>query len=386
VRFGALVAVVMVAAYGAGLGSYAWHSPGAPAPDPQQSPAFRPFLETWSILHAEYAGDLPGEQQLTYAAIRGVLSEVGDPYTVLVDPVPHQQQTEQLQGHYGGIGVTLSRDEDGAVRLDPLAGSPAAQAGVQLDDVLLAVDRVPVSTTEAIDAIAERLHGEVGTEVRLTVRRGARPPFEIAAVRAEIAIPSVTARVMREDPTVGYLQIAFFSATTGEEVKQAVQALRAQGATRLIVDLRNNNGGLVQSAVDVASQFLDKGVVLYEVTRGNVDTFYPVQPGGVATDLPLIVLVNGSTASAAEAVAGALQDSGRARLVGDHTYGKGSVQLVHQLSDGSSLHVTAARWLTPKRRSIDGRGLTPDVAISITQADHDAGNDVQLWRALAELP
>lgn len=382
IAFTLLVVVVMTGAFFAGFGTYVFGQHGPSAADPH--PAFRLFWETWGIIQDEYYGDVPDEQTMTYAAIRGMLGELHDPYTVLVDPEPHEQETQQLQGRYGGIGATLSRDEDQQLRLNPFPDGPAAAAGVRLDDVLLAIDGGPVATTDAFVEIEQRLRGEVGTTVTLTLSRPPSAPFAVAIVRAEYTIPSVTSRLLREDARIGYIAISHFSALTGQEVHDAVLALRAQGAQELILDLRDNGGGLLDAAVSVSSQFLDGGVVLYEQTRDNT-RFFPVEPGGAATDLPLVALVNGGTASATEIVAGALQDSGRAELVGERTYGKGSVQFVFDLKDGSSLHVTKAVWLTPHRRSIDGSGLEPDVPVVLSQEDRAAGRDTQLQRAIAML-
>lgn len=385
ILFTLLAFAVMTGAFAAGFGTYTQlhRSQAAPRPDHAQI-AFRPFRETWEYLHNEYYGPLPDERTLTYAAIRGMLAEVGDPYTVLVDPVPHQQETQQLQGHYGGIGATLTRDEAGQVRLSPFTGGPADLAGVGLDDVLAAVDGVPVSAGEPIDLIEQRLRGEVSTTVTLTVLRPPAAQHDVVVVRAEFTIPSVSARVLREDPQIGYIAVDHFSALTGQEMRDALARMRGQGAGKLVLDLRNNGGGLLDAAVAVSSEFLDGGVVLYERTRVNT-RFVPVEPGGVATTLPLVVLVNGGTASATEIVAGALQDTGRAVLVGERTFGKGSVQFVFDLRDGSSLHVTKAVWLTPHRRSIDGTGLVPDIPVALTPEDRAAGRDPQLQQAIRTL-
>ncbi len=389
ILFEALIFFVRAGAFPAGLGSSAYHTrQQAEAQAETSATAFQPFWQVWGYLHDEYDGPLPDDRTLTYAAIRGVLQATGDPYTVLVEPQPHQAETESLQGHYGGIGAALSRDEQGQVRVSPFRDGPAAQAGVQLDDVLLAIGGAPVTISDTIETLDRQLRGEEGTTVTLTLARtdgaglGAR--FDLAVARADIPIPSVTSRILREDASIGYIGVSRFSATTGDEVRDATLALRSQGAQCLVLDLRDDGGGLLDGAVKVSSQFLASGVVLYETTRENT-TFFPVEQGGVATDIPLVVLVNGGTASAAEVVAGALQDTGRAQLIGTRTYGKGSVQYVHDLRDGSSVHITTARWLTPHRRSIDGTGLEPDIAVDISAEDRAAGRDTQLLRAIESL-
>jgi carboxyl-terminal processing protease len=191
--------------------------------------------------------------------------------------------------------------------------------------------------------------------------------------------------VLEQDSTIGYIRIRLFTERTGRELERALQDLRGSGVTRLIVDMRDNPGGVLDAAVDVASQFLREGVVLYEDRRGEAEKFYTVKKGGLALDLPLVVLANGGTASASEIVAGALQDYQRGPLIGERTFGKGSVQLVYDLSDQSSLHVTVARWLTPNRHRIDGQGLLPDIEVALSEADRAAGADPQLERAIAYL-
>jgi len=210
--------------------------------------------------------------------------------------------------------------------------------------------------------------------VRLTVSRDGYPePLVFEITREVVETPTVNWRLLDKGQGLGYVSISLFTERTNKELEAALKDLRAQGATCLILDLRNNPGGLLDSAVDVASQFLtDQG-----------EKAYPVQRGGKATDIPLVVLVNKGTASASEIVAGAIQDSGRGILIGESTFGKGSVQLVYDLSDQSSLHVTVARWFTPNRHEITGNGLTPDIVVALTEEDRAQGRDPQLDRAVA---
>jgi len=186
-----------------------------------------------------------------------------------------------------------------------------------------------------------------------------------------------------EDQGLGYVSISLFTERTNDELDTALKDLRAQEATRLILDLRNNSGGLLETSIDVASQFIPDGIVLYEQRRDQEEKSYPARRGGKATDIPLVVLVNAGTASASEIVAGAIQDSGRGILIGESTFGKGSVQLVYDLSDQSSLHVTVAHWFTPDRHEITGNGLTPDIVVPLTEEDHAQDRDPQLDRAIA---
>ena len=320
------------------------------------------FWEAWDLLEQSFYGHLPSPQERTYGAIRGALSLLDDPYTVFVEPQPRELERDQMRGTFGGIGVTLWRDANERVVLSPYLDSPAEHAGVLEGDFLLALDGEE-SAEMATDAMIAHLHGEVGTPVTLTISRPPTPPFDLTITRDEIQVPSVTWRVLDQAPNVGYIHVESFTERTADEIVVALQELQAAETTSLVLDLRDDYGGLIDPAVATASQFIEDGIVLYELKRDAGEHTFPVQGGGIATDIPLIVLVNSGTASAAEIVAGALQDHGRAPLIGEPTYGKGSVQLIYDLSDGSSLHVTAAIWLTPDRRQINGQGLTPDIPV-----------------------
>jgi carboxyl-terminal processing protease len=235
-------------------------------------------------------------------------------------------------------------------------------------------------TTEQIVAL---IRGEIGTEVVLGIKReGQEEPIEITVVRAVIETPSVNWIALEQDPTIGYVQLTGFTERSNEELNQAFDELAAQGVKSYILDLRNNGGGLLDTAVNVASQFLRSGVVLKEDRQNEGERVYEVRPGGKLLDQPLVVLVNGGTASASEIVAGALQDYKRAPLIGEKTFGKGSVQLIYELSDRSRLHVTVAKWFTPNDNLIDQVGLKPDIEVLITEEDRAAGRDPQLERAI----
>ena len=344
------------------------------------------FWEVWGLIEKDFIGTLPNSQARIYGAIRGSLASLNDPYTVFVEPQPHQRETEDLRGSFGGIGVTMRRNAEGDLLLTPLPDSPALKAGIQDGDIMLEVDSQPITPTMSFDAIAALVRGQVGTQVKITVRRmGQSEPLSFTITRQVIDTPSVNSRILADSPQIGYIVIDRFTERTGSEVQTAIKALKQQGATQIILDLRDNGGGLLDSAVDVASQFIGEGVVLYEKQKGQDERTFQVKPGGLATDLPVVVLVNHATASASEIVAGALRDHQRATLVGEQTYGKGSVQHIYDLADGSSLHVTAAEWFTPNRHQLTGNGLKPDIVVSRSSDDSAAGRDPQLDRAVAFL-
>jgi len=338
-----------------------------------------------SLLDRSFIGDAPAVEKQVYGAARGLVASYNDPYTVFVEPAPREVERDQLRGHFGGIGAYMGRNEVGELELTIMRDRPAARAGIQDGDILLAVDGTVITTDMPVDEIVALVRGDVGTEVVLRIRRGPESePFDVSVTLERIETPSVEWRVLNADQHTGYVRISIFGERTGEELRTGLAELASQGVERVVLDLRGNGGGLVDAAVEIASQFLKDGNVLREIKRGGQERFYPVKPvRSPAHSWETLVLVDAGTASASEIVAGALRDEKGALLIGEKTYGKGSVQEVHEFSDGSSLHVTVARWLTPKRHEIDKNGLQPDVTVNITQEDRDAGRDPQLARAEA---
>ena len=373
---------VITASYAAGFGTHWWLNKDSPTTE--EADQFTVFWEAWQLLEKDFYGQLPTFQQMTYGAIRGVLTTLDDPYTIFVEPKPRQLEKDDLRGSFGGIGAWVSKREDGAIVLKPMEDKPAQRVGILEGDVVIKVDDQEINPDMPLEDVILLIRGPVGSVVKLTISRaGYLEPFVFEITREKVETPTVTWRLLEEVQGLGYISISLFTERTNEELEIALKDLKAQGATRMILDLRNNSGGLLQTAIDVASQFLSDGVVLYEQRRDQEEKSYPVQRGGKATDVPLVVLVNAGTASASEIVAGAIQDSGRGVLVGESTFGKGSVQLVYDLSDQSSLHVTVAHWFTPNRHQITDNGLTPDIVVALTEEDRAQGNDPQLDRAIA---
>jgi carboxyl-terminal processing protease len=291
-------------------------------------------------------------------------------------------ETQSLAGAYGGIGVALSQSAAGETVLSPYPDSPAVKAGVLEGDVLVAVNDAPIQASASADEVTAAIRGPIGSTVRITVRHKSGNTQSFNITRAAIDIPSVTFKIVDGHPDTGLIAISRFSDRTPAELGTALDQLRTQGALRFVLDLRDNGGGILESAVGVTAHFLDGGVVMYESQSNGPERTYTA-PGvvGGPVNAPLAVLVNHNTASAAEIVAGALLDRGRAPLIGQATYGKGSVQLVYDLSDGSSLHVTAYRWYTPNHRVLDKTGLPPTYPVD----PGGAGTDPQLQSALQYL-
>jgi len=353
---------------------------------PVEAAEFHVFWEAWHILDQSFLGEHPSTVQRVYGAIRGMVQSYGDPYTVFVEPQPRQREREDLRGEFGGIGAWIIREKDGSYSLRPMPDMPAARAGIQEGDLLVTVDGREITPAMSQDEVINLVRGPIGTTVRIQVRRASIPgllTFEIR--RQRIETPSVEWRILDAPPHTGYIRLTIFTERTADELTKALDELTKQGVNRLVLDLRHNNGGLLEAAVDVSSIFLRDGVVLYEIKTGGQEKTYFVRRRPLVFDGSLVVLVDGATASAAEIVAGALQDHGRALLFGEKTFGKGSVQLVHDLSDGSSLHVTFARWLTPNHRQIDQQGLEPDIPVATSDQDRQAGRDPVLERALEQL-
>ncbi len=355
-------------------------------PTEEETEEFSLYWEVWHRVEEQFYGDIPTEPVSTYGAIKGVLTTLNDPYTIFIEPEPAAQEKAQLEGQFGGIGAFVNRDEDGRVILDPMRDQPAEKAGLETNDILIAVDGTPILPEMTTDEVVLLIRGEVGTTVVLTVEReGVEDPIDITIERAVIETPSAHWRMLEDDPTIGYVQLTAFTERSNSELDQAFDELTEQGAESFILDLRGNGGGLLDAAIDVASQFVRNGVIVREDRKNEGERTYNVRGGGKALDQNLVVLVDGGTASASEIVAGALQDYDRAMLIGEKTFGKGSVQLIYELSDTSRLHVTVAKWFTPKGNAIDGTGLTPDIEVLFTEEDRTEGRDPQLERAISFL-
>jgi carboxyl-terminal processing protease len=321
---------------------------------------------------------------MTYGAIRGVLDLLGDENTSLLDPQSVEFFDTDLSGTFEGIGARVDLAPGGGVLVvEPFEGQPAYEAGVQRDDVIVRVNDKDVTKMPLSEAI-RLIRGPKGTTVRLLIKRPGEPALiEIKVVRDRIDIPVIEYK-MRDDG-IAYLKLSEFNGRSPELVRRALQELMRQDPKGLILDLRGNPGGLLDAAVEVGSQFVGEGNLLVERFKDGREQPYPARSGGRATEIPLVVLVNDGSASASEIVAGAIQDAGRGPLIGETTFGKGSVQIPHRLSDGALLRVTIALWFTPNGRAIEGTGLEPDIVVERTLEDRAAGRDPQLDRAVEYL-
>jgi len=341
---------------------------------------FKPFWEAWQVVHNEYLVQPVNDEKMMQGAIRGMMDSLGDSHSAYMDPVEYSDANAPLEG-YSGIGAWVNTEGEFLTITEPMKGSPAEGAGIKAGDQIIAIDGVDMTGTLA-ELARQKVLGPAGTQVVLTIKReGVEQSFDVTVTRAQITIPSTEYKML--DNNIAYIRLNAFSNTTGDELRTALEQLLVQNPKGLILDLRYNSGGYLDAAIQVGSEFFPDGVVAYEeYGNGTRDTFN-VTGDGIATQIPMVVLVNEWSASASELVAGALQDRGRAQLVGVTTYGKGTVQDWIALSDNEgAIRVTIARWLTPDGRNVTGTGLTPDVEVKISDADAQAAIDTQLNRAV----
>ncbi len=342
---------------------------------------FAPFWETWDMVHEQYVDQPVDDLKMMQGAISGMLDSLGDEHTGYMDPETFVEATRPLDGSYEGIGAYVDVTGDYLTIISPMPGSPAEAAGLKAADRVIMIDGKDMTGIDPSVALKSVL-GPAGTQVILTIQRGEENEIlEFTITRATIDLPSVEGKML--DNNIAYISISTFGENTTDLLKETLRELLVNDPKGLILDLRYNTGGYLVTAIEVISQFIPEGVVMYEVEGDGTETVYEALPGGLATEIPLVVLVNEGSASASEITAGAIQDFGRGALVGVTTYGKGSVQNWIPLDNNQgAVRVTIARWLTPNHRQIHKVGLTPDYVVEITDADIEAGKDPQLDKAI----
>ena len=408
VLIGAIVGLALVVTFSAGIGVGRLVTPLGAATGTTSNPASEPaasaptefglIKEAWDTIHQQYvARDELDDKELIYGAIEGMTEAVGDTgHTDFMTAEEREERNDALSGSYVGIGVRINETDEGLPQVTSVfPGSPAEAAGLKPDDVIVAVDG-RTTVEHSIDEVAGWVRGEAGTTVEVTIRRTDGSEKTVSIVRADVPIEPVTWALVPGSRTA-LIRLEQFSAGAADDMVKALKDARAAGADRIVLDLRGNPGGYVNEAVGVASQFLSSGLVYIERNADGDREEHSVSPDGVATDLPIVVVVDGTTASSSEIVSGALQDAGRAQVVGETTFGTGTVLGEYTLSDGSALRIGTVEWLTPEGRRIWHEGIAPDVPIALpdgvvpltpddvrdlTPAEIDGTQDAQLSKAL----
>jgi len=351
---------------------------------------FGPFWQTWQVLDEKFVDGANGtstkdkitDQDRVWGAIAGMTESLGDPYTTFFPPVENRQFEETIAGNFGGVGMEVGIKDDQITVIAPLANTPAKKAGILAGDKIIKVDDLAVASM-SLDDVIDKIRGEKGTAVRLTIQRNSeKDTREISIIRDTINIPTIETEKLKNGVFV--IRLYNFSANSPNLFRKALREFLEAKTDKLVLDLRGNPGGYLEAAIDMASWFLpaDK-VVVYEAKKGDEEKDYRSKGYDIFTDnLKMVILVDRGSASASEILAGALKEHGKAILVGEKTFGKGSVQELISITPETSLKVTVARWLTPDGHSLSGDGLEPDFKVLITKEDVLAGKDPQLDKAI----
>lgn len=372
--------IVAVAFFGLGTRAYLLPSPFAKSTSPSKLD-FSSLNEVYSVLKSKYDGTLD-TTKLIDGAKHGMVDAVGDPYTMFFNAEEAKAFSSDLNGTFEGIGAELGKTSGQLTILSVIADSPAEKAGLAKNDIILKINGED-TTSMTVGAAVTKIRGDKGTSVKLTILRG-ETTKEYSITRSTITSPSVSTEVL--DGNVGYLRISRFGDDTAGLAKKAAETFKAQGITKVILDLRGNGGGLLSAAQSVSSLWLKSGAVIVSERTGGVTTD-TLRANGTAVleGVTTVVLVDANSASASEIVAGALKDNSAATLLGEKTYGKGSVQTVEDLTGGGQLKVTVARWYTPNGVNINKEGIAPDKEVKQSEDDAKAGKDTQKNAALEQL-
>lgn len=341
---------------------------------------FKLFWEVWNLIKDKYIDPDINEVEMFYGAQAGIVASLGDPYSVFLTPSISEDFTEELKGNFEGIGAEIAVKNDKLTIIAPLPNSPAEEAGILAGDTVLAIDNLDTTGISLSHAV-KLIRGDKGTEVTLKVMHKDETKEDVIIIRDAIHYLSVKSSIKEDN--IGYIKITHFNEDTEELFDKSVNELLNKDIDSIILDLRNNPGGFLTTAIKVASYWVEDGIIVKEQSRDR-EKSQNFSASGTAKlkDKKTIVLVNGGSASASEIVAGALQDHGLATIIGEQTFGKGSVQDLTELKDGSSVKLTIAKWLTPNNRSISDEGITPDIEIELTTEDYNNNIDPPLNKAI----
>lgn len=339
------------------------------------------FWDVWNKIEQNYGGTKTvDKRKMFYGAISGMVDGIGDPYTAFLDPDASKKFKEEVKGEFEGVGIELALKDNKLTVVAPLEDSPAAAAGIKPNDIVEKIDDKDTSSM-TLDAAVDAIRGQKNTEVTLGILRNGKP-LEVKLKRTVIKIKSVRWEMKSG---IAYLKINQFIEDTSLASQKTAGDILTKKPKGIILDLRNNPGGYLDAAVDVASLFIKDGIIAYEQERDGKKEDLKATGNAKLAGIPLVVLVNSGSASGSEIVAGAIQDRKRGLLIGEKTFGKGTVQTFETLKDGSTLRLTVAKWLTPNGRTIHEQGLPADIEVKMTDDDIKAGKDLQLDRALQEL-
>ena len=327
---------------------------------------FPVLSEAYQIIQNHGYQEINEYQKIEYGAIRGLIEDYGDKFTYFLEPVQTELNSDKLTGSFGGIGVDLSRDSEGFFVIHPFKESPASEAGLLDGDRLIIVDGIEITTETSMEEVVSMIHGPEGRFTKITITR---PPgyerIEFSIRRANIPLPSVTWYLYANQPKMGVVRINVIASSTPEEIRMAFKDLLSEGASHFVLDLRGNGGGLLIEGVEIARLFLEDGIIIQQQYKDEDIETFEVKKAGPFSEIPLVILMDGNTASAAEIIAGALQNHSRALLIGIQSFGKDSIQLVFELQDKSSLYVSSAKWWVPELEPpIAEGGLLPDILIT----------------------
>lgn len=357
------------------------------APPKEEKVDFKLFWDVYTSIQNNYYDKTKIDgQKILYGAIQGMVGSLGDPYTSFLNPEQNKAVKGELAGTYEGVGIQLGYKDNQMVVISPLDGTPAKAAGVKAGDLILKIGDKPTEGVSLPDAVS-LIRGTAGTEIEMTFKRDGSPePYILKLTRAKIQVKSV--EFTDKGGGVGYIKLSRFADNTNAEWTAVIDLAIQAGSRVIILDMRDNPGGYLSSSVFISSEFVSSGTIVKQESAGKVKNFEVARTGKLL-NIPVVVLLNKGSASASEIVAGALQDYGRAVLVGEQSFGKGTIQEVEDVSCVSvpgqvcpSLHLTTAKWLTPKGRWINGTGLTPDIKVELKEEDFKAGRDPQLIRAI----
>lgn len=352
-----------------------------PPPYLLQDVDFKMFWEVWHFVKEKYLEQPVLDTQLFYGAISGIVNALGDPYSVFLDPELTQEFTQELAGTFEGIGAEIGIKKGQLTIIAPLPETPADRAGLRAGDFILKIDDQDTAGMP-LEIAVSNIRGQKGSTVALTILRGGwKEPRKVPIVRDKINVQSVTWKEQQDG--IAYLKIVYFNENTIPNFEEAVRAILARDPKGIVLDLRNNPGGFLEVGVRVASEWIDPAeIVVIQESQGSQKTVFRAEGSARLRGIPTVVLLNTGSASASEIVAGALRDHGAATLVGENTFGKGSVQIFERMRNGASVKLTVAHWLTPNGEKINGEGLAPDIVVEMTREDVDNSDDPQLEKAM----